>query len=338
MGLAAAALFGAATPSSKVLLVSLSAFQLAGLLYLGGAAGVIPLLLRKKDLAAPWHFTKNTRVRLLGAVFFGGCLGPVFLLLGLRIASSSSVALWLNLELFATALLGQIFFRDRLTRTAAVSVALTLTAATLLSASEGDAGIRAGVLVLLACLCWGIDNHLTALIDGISPAETTFWKSIAAGMVNFMIGIWAAPLHAPAMVVGLAVVVGVLAYGISIVLYIASAQQLGAIRSQIVFSSSPFFGVLFSTLFLGESLSLLQVSAMVLFAIALGLLALEQHVHEHRHEASEHFHRHHSKDRHHAHEHGSGVASGWHSHWHVHEERVHSHFHWPDLHHRHTHE
>ena len=84
MGLAAAALFGAATPSSKVLLVSLSAFQLAGLLYLGGAAGVIPLLLRKKDLAAPWHFTKNTRVRLLGAVFFGGCLGPVFLLLGLR--------------------------------------------------------------------------------------------------------------------------------------------------------------------------------------------------------------------------------------------------------------
>jgi hypothetical protein len=38
--LLAAALFGAATPASKVLLMGLTSFQLAGLLYLGAALGV----------------------------------------------------------------------------------------------------------------------------------------------------------------------------------------------------------------------------------------------------------------------------------------------------------
>jgi hypothetical protein len=30
--------------------------------------------------------------------------------------------------------------------------------------------------VLAACACWGLDNQLTALIDGITPSQTAFWK------------------------------------------------------------------------------------------------------------------------------------------------------------------
>jgi drug/metabolite transporter (DMT)-like permease len=40
--LLAAMLFGASTPVAKALLVSMGPFTLAGLLYLGGALGVLP--------------------------------------------------------------------------------------------------------------------------------------------------------------------------------------------------------------------------------------------------------------------------------------------------------
>jgi len=42
LALASAFLFGAATPLSKALLDSLTPFQLAGLLYLGAALGLVP--------------------------------------------------------------------------------------------------------------------------------------------------------------------------------------------------------------------------------------------------------------------------------------------------------
>jgi hypothetical protein len=52
-----------------------------------------------------------------------------------------------------------------------------------------QAGFRAGGLIALGCLSWGMDNHLTALIDGISPAQITFWKGIVAGSFNIILGL-----------------------------------------------------------------------------------------------------------------------------------------------------
>jgi hypothetical protein len=119
----------------------------------------------------------------------GGVVGPVLLLFGLKLASSASVSLWLNLELIATVLFGYLVFRDKLSTQAWVATVGTLAAATLLSISEGYAGVQAGLLVTLACFCWGLDNHFTALITGITPAQTTFWKGLVAGIINLVIGL-----------------------------------------------------------------------------------------------------------------------------------------------------
>ena len=100
----AALLFGAATPASKALLQALPAFQLAGLLYLGAAFGVLPLIFHERRFSWPWNWNRKTGLRLIGAISMGGMLGPVFLLFGLRLSSSASVSLWLNLELIAKAI------------------------------------------------------------------------------------------------------------------------------------------------------------------------------------------------------------------------------------------
>jgi drug/metabolite transporter (DMT)-like permease len=99
LALLSAALFGAATPASKWLLAGLTPFQLAGFLYLGAALAVAPAFFIKGTLSLPSISDKPNRLRLLGAVVFGGILGPVLLLFGLSLAEAGSVSLWLNLEL-----------------------------------------------------------------------------------------------------------------------------------------------------------------------------------------------------------------------------------------------
>ncbi|MEN8173554.1 MAG: DMT family transporter [Chloroflexota bacterium] len=300
--LVAALLFGAATPASKALLNTIPPFQLAGLLYIGAAIGVTPLILRQGKLVIPWHLSKVNLSRLIGSIFFGGILGPVFLLFGLQSASSASVSMWLNLELIFTALLGYFLFKDHLTVYAWLATACMLFAAVLLANSEGTAGITAGLFVALACLSWGLDNHLTVLIEDISPAQTTFWKGVVAGSINFAIGTSANPHSTGFNLIGMAILVGVFAYGFSIVLYIISAQKLGATRGQTIFSTAPFFGVLLSAILLGEPIVSGQIWAGLIIIFSLAFLFLERHEHNH-----------------------------------AHEKMLHTHPHWPDQHHRHVH-
>jgi drug/metabolite transporter (DMT)-like permease len=333
-----AALFGAATPASKFLLSELTPFQLAGLLYLGAALGVVPTALRSGALRFPARFDRANRGRLFWAILAGGIAGPVFLLLALRTAEATSVSMWLNFELAATALLGVFVFREHLGALGWAGVGAAFAGAVVLSSFGGAGNLEAGLLVLLACACWGLDNQLTALIDGITPSQSTFWKGLVAGSTNLAIGVVIDPLAAGPLLVLAALFVGIWAYGASIVLYISSAQALGATRAQIVFASAPFFGVLFSVMILGESLFAVHLASGALFIIAIVLFLLERHAHLHAHEAIEHKHAHRHDDGHHAHESPDSSRAIWHTHRHRHKPLVHAHQHQPDLHHRHLHD
>jgi drug/metabolite transporter (DMT)-like permease len=335
--LLAAALFGASTPASKVLLRSLSPLVLSGLLYLGGALAVLPWALRKRTGIGV--VDRRNWLYLLGAVVFGGMIGPVLLLMGLSIASAGSVALWLNLETVATALLARAFFREHLHAQTWIAVVLIVIASASLTGATpgGDAAI---VLVALACIAWGLDNNFTATIDRFSPAQITFAKGLAAGLVNTTAGMALVPAAIDVRDVGLSLVVGALAYGASILLYIRGAQQLGATRSQLVFSTAPAFGLGLSWAVLGEPITPMHVLAAALMAIAIWLWHRERHGHPHTHEHLVHVHAHRHDDGHHDHHHGHEDLvdlAAWHSHEHTHEPREHLHEHRPDLHHRHRH-
>ena len=336
LALLAAALFGAATPASKLLLEELSPLQLAALLYLGAALGVAPAALgrgRKASLPAD----AANRLRLAGAIFFGGVLAPVLLLLGLRLARAGSVALWLNLELAATAALGALLFRDPLGRLGWAGVAGVLGAGVLLSFGEGAGGLRAGALVAAACLCWGFDNHWTALQSGVPAAASTLWKGAAAGAVNLLLSLLVDPWPAPLSAVGLALALGAVSYGASITLYVVAAQGIGATRAQVVFASAPFFGLALSAALLGEPLAPPQLGAAALLLLSLGLVFRDRHAHLHVHTALSHIHWHRHDDGHHLHAHPGAPASLGHAHMHDHGPLRHAHPHWPDLHHRHGH-
>jgi len=338
-GILSGFLFGIATPFSKLLLERLNSFQLAGLLYLGAALAMSPYLFRKSS-HLKLLFQRGNRAKTIGIIFFGGFAGPLLLLAGLKTANAASVSIWLNMELVATAILGVVIFKDALDRNTWIAVGLTIAAGIITSMGEGSSGLTSGLLITAACICWGIDNHLTALTDGASPQTVTFVKGIVAGSVNLLIGSLITGNFLATGNVIPAIVVGIFAYGFSIVLYVTSAQNIGATRSQILFSTAPIWGVVLSCLFVHEPFQWVHVISIVLLALAVVVTNLLSHKHMHTHVVMEHIHYHQHADGHHTHSHdGETIPEGkWHSHLHRHDPVTHVHPHDPDLHHRHEHE
>jgi drug/metabolite transporter (DMT)-like permease len=338
LALLAAVLFGASAPANKALLASLQPVQLAGLLYLGAAVGVAPYVVAARHAHTRVRLSTANKRRLASAVIFGGVLGPVFLLLALHRASAGAVSLLLNFEIVATSLLGVAFFREQLGTRAWIGIAAIVVGGAILSIQGGSPGIVAGALAAAACACWGLDNNVTALIDGMTPAEIALWKSLVAGAANLLIGVTLAPLDAPLGTIVIAIIVGMFSYGASIVLYIAAAQQIGAARSQAAFATAPFVGAALSFVLLEEPIGLSAGAAGLLFALGVLLSLSDRHEHEHMHEDCTHMHSHRHDDGHHDHEHEGLPAGTRHTHEHRHGRLTHAHRHLPDLHHRHSHE
>lgn len=334
--LMAAVLFGASTPASKVLLDGqVGPMVLAGLLYLGAGLATLPWA-RSGGSALRRRHPANVR-RLVGAVIFGGVLGPVLIMLGLSMAPSASVSLWLNLETTATAILAWTFFRENLGWRAWTANGLVVVAGVLLASPSGFAVAPAALLVLLACVCWGLDNNLTAIIDGFTPTQITCAKGLGAGGVSLLLGLGCGETLPSPTVALAAGAIGALGYGASIILYIRGAQNLGATRSQMLFSTAPFLGVLFAWMALGEPIQAVQIGACVLMMGALAVLLTDHHAHAHHHPRVVHTHGHNHTDEHHDHHHEGLPPEAWHTHEHAHEPLTHHHPHLPDIHHRHVH-
>jgi drug/metabolite transporter (DMT)-like permease len=340
--IAAAALFGASTPLAKQLLGDVAPWRLASLLYLGSGLGLTIVAvprrfgggesreapLRAPDL--PW---------LSGAVVFGGVLGPVLLMYGLRATSASTGSLLLNLESVFTAAIAWMVLRENVDRRVFLGMCAIVVGGAVLSwaPSRGDSSATGMLAIAGACLCWAIDNNLTRAVSGGDPVQVAAIKGWVAGGTNLVLAsVFGQPWPAlPAL--GGSALVGFVGYGLSLVLFVRALRDLGAARTGAYFSTAPFVGAAIAIAWLGEAPTPSFWIAGALMAVGVWLHLSERHEHQHAHEALEHEHGH-VHDAHHQHVHDfEWDGSEPHSHPHKHEPMVHSHPHFPDLHHRHGH-
>ena len=339
--LAAALLFGASTPLAKQLLRDTSPVLLAGLLYLGSGIGLSAArLLRDRGWRAP-GLSRAERIWLFLAVGFGGVLGPLLLMLGLARTSAVSASLLLNLEAVLTAFLAWIVFRENTDRRVALGMALIVAGAALLpgwDGRSGHAGLGGGApLVALACLCWALDNNFTRKVSAADALFLAALKGLVAGAVNTGLALSLGErLPAAAGIAG-AMVVGLLGYGISLVLFVLALRGLGAARTGAYFSTAPFLGAAIAILAFGEHPAPLFWPAALLMGIGVWLHLQERHEHMHTHQPIPHAHRHvHDEDHRHHHDFDWDGREP-HTHGHFHALLTHSHPHYPDIHHQHEH-
>ena len=340
--LLAALLFGSSTPFSKLLLNKFEPILLAGFLYLGSGLGLsIWSLLHGEsnhEQAEEARLSRKDFPWLAGAILSGGVVGPIFLMVGLRITPASSVSMLLNLEAVFTAVLAWFLFKENFDRRIALGmIAIVLGGAVLSWSWTSQTRLPWGSIAIVgACLAWAIDNNLTRNVSSANPLHIAAAKGLVAGVVTLIIAFWLGASLPQFRAIGSAALLGFFAYGVSLALFVLALRYIGTARTGAYFSVAPFAGAAFSIVLLREAITVRFLSAAVLMVIGVWLHLTERHEHEHIHEAMEHEHRH-SHDEHHQHHDDPALLAQSHTHVHRHERLRHGHSHYPDIHHRHEH-
>lgn len=336
----AAVLFGASTPFAKRIVGDVVPAILAGLLYFGSGVGLwIARIVRDRGLA-PTGMRTVDWPWFAGAIVLGGVMGPLLLILGLARISAANASLLLNLEGVLTALIAWIVFRENADRRIMLGMAVIVAGGMVLAwphqglASDDTLG---ALWIAAACLCWAIDNNLTRKVSASDAMFIAGTKGLAAGTFNLVLGfLFGGTLpHIPVALD--AMTIGLVGYGISLVLFVLALRSLGSARTGAYFSTAPFIGAALAIMLFHESATPAFYLAGALMAIGVWLHLTERHEHEHTHKAMMHSHAH-RHDIHHQHAHDfAWDGTEPHTHEHDHQPTTHTHAHYPDTHHRHEH-
>ncbi|HXE97914.1 MAG TPA: EamA family transporter [Dongiaceae bacterium] len=340
LAILSAALFGVSPVFCKLLIGDMSPALLAGLLYLGSGIGLHLLILfqRKNSMKELRRLSPRHRLNLLGAILSGGVIAPLCLTYGIKYGTASEVTLLLNLETVATTVIAWLIFKEHIGPRVWTGKILILIAACIvvLKAQGGLAFSLSGLLIVLACIFWGIDNNLTRDVEELSSTVLAGIKGFGAGICTIVLALLFSPGKATNYQIGGALVIGALSYGMSLVLFVEALRKIGSARTATFFAIGPFIGMLLSVAMLGERPPAAYWFAGSLMLVGIFLLYREMHRHLHVHGAIAHCHTH-IHDEHHRHDHAENETSEPHEHFHTHQPITHSHVHWPDVHHRHEH-
>ena len=192
------------------------------------------------------------------------------------------------------------------------------------------------LFVIIACLCWGLENNCTRMLSLKNPIQIVIIKGFGSGLGALLIAFLSKGFSYNYLYIVYTLLLGFFAYGLSIYFYIKAQRELGAARTSAYYSVAPFIGATISLLFFKQSITLSFIIALLIMITGAYLAAVEKHNHEHIHERMEHEHRHRHDDLHHNHTHESENMEE-HSHSHVHGNMTHKHEHTSNLHHRHLH-
>ena len=159
----------------------------------------------------------------------------------------------------------------------------------------------------------------------MNTRKITTIKGICSGLGSLLVA-FAVGERLPGLLWIVSVLVlGFVAYGLSINFYIKAQKELGAAKTSAYYSIAPFLGVFFGMVLLGERPGFQFYLGLAIMTVATVLMVKDtislQHTHAHSHIHT------------HAHSHGTFVHTHPHEHIHTHthihgqEEDVHSHTH-----------
>ncbi len=287
--LLAAVFYAINTPLSKLLLGHVPSTMMAAFLYLGAGLGV--------GIMYAFHWQKEQKTERLGrgdlpytiGMIVLDILAPIFLMLGIQYGTAANASLLGNFEIVATTLIALMIFRETVSKRLWAAIVLIALSSAILS-FEGAGSFRfsyGSLLVLLAAACWGLENNCTRSISSKSTYEIVVLKGIFSGGGALMIALLLGE-QVPALgYILLAMLLGFVAYGLSIFLYIRAQRDLGAAKTSAYYAVAPFVGAFLSFALLGETLTWAYFIALLTMIAGTALVAADtiarHHAHQHAH-------------------------------------------------------
>ena len=246
----AAALYAVNSPFSKLLLDYMPPKLMAGFLYLGAGLGMgVVALVRKlkKTERREEKITKEDLPYTLAMILLD-IAAPIFLLLGLSQTTAANASLLNNFEIVTTAVIALAVFKEQIGKRLWAGILLVVLSCGVLS-FEGAESLqfsRGSLFVLLACVCWGIENNCTRRLSAKDPLEIVLLKGTFSGLGAVLIGLAMGERIPVVWSVFAVLAVGCVAYGLSIFFYVYAQRRLGAARTSAYYAVAPLIGALLS--------------------------------------------------------------------------------------------
>ena len=256
LAILAAALYALNSPFSKILLDYMPPTLMAGFLYLGAGVGMLGIALARRAQRAEREEAPLTRADLpyTLAMIALDVAAPIFLLMGLAATTAANASLLNNFEIVATALIALAVFRERISPRLWLGILFVALSCAFLTVEDlGSLQFSFGSLfVLLACVCWGVENNCTRRLSDKDPLVIVLLKGIFSGLGSVIIGLVLGERITAWWSVLAVLAVGFVAYGLSIFFYVRAQRALGAARTSAYYAVAPFIGTLLSLLIFRE--------------------------------------------------------------------------------------
>ena len=288
--ISAAILFGINSAFNKIVLAEIHPMIVAGLVYF--IAGVVLLFVRLSPLhgrilslletptkTEPAMASKDYLV--LGLVTISGAVvAPFLFLYGLQQTTAVNASLLLNMESLFTVFIALIFFKERGVKKDYFGVLLLIVGALFIT-TNGESqrltlmqAIVGNLLIVFACLFWGVDNNLSKLLSkNRDLPHVVALKCLGGGslllLLSFLLGV---DFRIPIFSIPYLISVGAFSIGFSIVLFVFALREIGSMKTGVIYSTSSFFGAMFAFMMLREPFTLIQLIAGLLMLLGVYIL------------------------------------------------------------------
>lgn len=282
----AAAFYAISSPISKILLEEIPSTMLAGLLYLGAGLGMSLVNLGYSKIRHKQEYEsihKEDRLYVVLMIVLD-ILAPIFLLFGLSMSNPASISLINNFEIVTTTIIAFVIFKEKISLNICIGIIMITLSVILLTIQPNEMmSFSCGSLfALLACLCWGLENNCTRKLSNRNPFQVVMIKGIFSGLGSFIIALLLREQITNAWFILYALLLGFIAYGLSVFFYVIAQKSLGAAKTSAYYAISPFIGVFFSFLFYHElpnSFFYVALGIMMIGSIFITIDTLKQRKH-----------------------------------------------------------
>ena len=287
--LSAAIFYAVNVPLSKILLRNIVPSFMAGLLYLGAGVGMMILSLLNLNIDGDSEpFTKNDWPFIAGMIVLD-IAAPIFLMTGITYGTSSNASLLGNFEIVATALIAYAIFHEPVSKRLRAAIALITLSGVILTfgGAESLKFSYGSIFVLMAASFWGLENNCTRKLSSKSASMIVILKGFFSGLGSIFIALMTGENIPPLYDSVCALLLGFVAYGLSIFFYVRAQETLGAAKTSAYYAAAPFIGALMSFVILREKLSGTYILALAVMLAGSVLVVIDtmmqRHSHPHRH-------------------------------------------------------
>lgn len=286
-------LFGFTFSMAKQPLENVDPIVLSAIVYPISFAALIPITKSSFKIE-----NKEDFLDILVISILGGVLAPILLFYGLERINASEAVILTNAQIVFTVLLSSLFFGEKPNGIIGYSGIIIVFVGLFVATTELDTSgslfkYEPGkIMIVGAMLVWAIDNNISRRLtkrSTIWPAKIAMLKFLIGGIILFGIATIAVEESSSSFRSRLQIIdslllikpsewliiiaVSLFGFAGALSLLLESLKRIGTIRTMMIFSLTPIFGIVAANIVHAESISILEAVATSIIIIGIFMVS-----------------------------------------------------------------